>query len=309
MDEELHWLEVQVNCDGETAEAVSEVLSRYITDGVVTETDARYDEAEEVLQETGDIRVFGYLPYDDEADEKCKKIEDALGYLNMIRPIPSPTYKIILDQNWMESWKKFYQPIKIGDKLLILPSWIDQPNEDKNRINVKIDPSMAFGTGTHPSTQMCMALTEEFCQPKMDVIDVGCGSGILSVAAIKLGANKALGVDLDYASIVAAKNTAELNGVSEKVEVGLGSVNEINNGDFSFKEADFVLVNILAPIILRLFTQGLSKLVKGNGYLILSGILDYQSDEVVQKAIDERFHLVKKIMINDWVGLAFHKAP
>lgn len=307
MAEDLQWLEIKITCDGELAEVVSEVLARYIPDGVVTETDAKYDEAEEVLLETGDIRVFGYLPYDDEADDKCKKIEEALWHLNMIRPIPSPTYQIILDQNWMESWRKYYQPIKIGEKLLILPSWIDHPVEDKNRINVKIDPSMAFGTGTHPTTQMCMALSEEFCVPGMDVIDVGCGSGILSVAAIKLGANKALGVDVDNASIIAAKNTAELNAVQEKMEVGLGSVNEINKGEFSFKEADFVLMNILAPIILRLFNQGLSKLVKGNGYLILSGILDFQSEEVVQKAVEEGFELVKKVMINDWVGLAFQK--
>ncbi|MBE0685263.1 MAG: 50S ribosomal protein L11 methyltransferase, partial [Anaerolineaceae bacterium] len=185
MVEGIHWLEVNVTCDGETAEVVSEVLSRYITAGVVTETDAKYDEAEEVLLETGDIRVFGYLVYDEKADETCKKIEEALWHLNMIRPIPNPTYKIILDQNWMESWKKYYNPIKIGEKLLILPSWLDQPDEDRSRIIVKIDPSMAFGTGTHPTTQMCMALSEEFCQPGMDVIDVGCGSGILSVAAIK----------------------------------------------------------------------------------------------------------------------------
>jgi len=305
--EDVHWLEVRVTCDGETAEVVSEVLSRFITDGVVTETDAKYDEAEEILIETGDIRVFGYLPYDDKTDEICKKIEEALWHLNMIRPIPNPTYKIILDQNWMESWKKYYKPIKIGEKLLILPSWLDQTDDNRNRIIIKIDPSMAFGTGTHPTTQMCMALTEELCQPGMDVIDVGCGSGILSVAAIKLGAKKALGVDLDYASVVAAKNTAELNSVHKKLEVGLGSVIEIYNGDFSFQNADLVLTNILAPIILRLFTNGLSKLVKRNGYLILSGILDYQSDEVVQKALEEGFRFIKKEMINDWVALAFQK--
>ncbi len=307
MAEDVHWLEVRVTCDGETAEVVSEVLSRFITDGVVTETDAKYDEAEEILIETGDIRVFGYLPYDDKTDEICKKIEEALWHLNMIRPIPNPTYKIILDQNWMESWKKYYKPIKIGEKLLILPSWLDQTDDNRNRIIIKIDPSMAFGTGTHPTTQMCMALTEELCQPGMDVIDVGCGSGILSVAAIKLGAKKALGVDLDYASVVAAKNTAELNSVHKKLEVGLGSVIEIYNGDFSFQNADLVLTNILAPIILRLFTNGLSKLVKRNGYLILSGILDYQSDEVVQKALEEGFRFIKKEMINDWVALAFQK--
>jgi len=305
--EENHWLEIRITCDGETAEAVSEVLSRFIPDGVVTETDAKYDDAEEVLLETGEIRVFGYLPYDETTDEKQKKIEEALWHLNMIRPIPNPTYKIIMDQNWMESWKKYYQPIKVGEKLLILPTWLEKPEEYKNRTIIKIDPSMAFGTGTHPTTQMAMALTEEFCQNEVDVIDVGCGSGILSVAALKLGAKKALGVDVDAASTVAAKNSAQLNNVSEAMEVGYGSVAEILDNQFTINKSDLVLVNILAPIILRLFGDGLTNLVKEDGYLILSGILDYQSDDVTQKAIDEGFRFVKKIMINDWVGLAFQK--
>ncbi len=307
MAEENHWLEIRITCDGETAEAVSEVLSRFIPDGVVTETDAKYDDAEEVLLETGEIRVFGYLPYDETTDEKQKKIEEALWHLNMIRPIPNPTYKIIMDQNWMESWKKYYQPIKVGEKLLILPTWLEKPEEYKNRTIIKIDPSMAFGTGTHPTTQMAMALTEEFCQNEVDVIDVGCGSGILSVAALKLGAKKALGVDVDAASTVAAKNSAQLNNVSEAMEVGYGSVAEILDNQFTINKSDLVLVNILAPIILRLFGDGLTNLVKEDGYLILSGILDYQSDDVTQKAIDEGFRFVKKIMINDWVGLAFQK--
>lgn len=307
MVEENHWLEIRITCDGETAEAVSEVLSRFIPDGVVTETDAKYDDAEEVLLDTGEIRVFGYLAYDDTTEDKRKKIEEALWHLNMIRPIPNPTYKIILDQNWMESWKKYYQPIKVGEKLLILPTWLEKPEEYKDRIIIKIDPSMAFGTGTHPTTQMAMALTEEFCQPGMDVIDVGCGSGILSVAALKLGAKKALGVDVDVASTAAAKNSAELNKVFESMEVGYGSVSEIIDNQFSINNSDLVLVNILAPIILRLFGDGLSSMVKEKGYLILSGILDFQSDEVTQKAINEGFRFIKKIMINDWVGLAFQK--
>ena len=308
MAEEKNWLEILVTCDGETAEVVSEILSRYIPDGVVTETDAKYDEAEEVLLETGEIRVFGYLPYDETVEEKQKKIEEALWHLSMIRPIPNPTYKIILDQNWMESWKKYYQPIKIGEKLLILPSWINRPDDEVERIIVKIDPSMAFGTGTHPTTQMCMALAEEYCEPEMDVIDVGCGSGILSVTAIKLGARKALGVDLDYASVVATKNNAALNDVTSNIDVGVGSVSEINAGNFSFNQADMVLANILAPIILRLFTNGLKNLVKNDGYLILSGILDFQNDEIVERAVLEGFTFIKKTMINDWVALAFRKS-
>ncbi len=307
MAEEIQWLEIRVVCDNETAEAVCEVLSRYIPDGVATETDVKYDDAEENLLETGEIKCFGYLLYNENIDETIKKIEEALWYLNMIRPIPAPTYKMILDQNWMESWRKYYQPIIIGQKLLILPSWLEQPHEYKNRINIKIDPSMAFGTGTHPTTQMCMGLLEEYCQPDIDVIDVGCGSGILSVTAVKLGAKKVLGVDLDNASVVAAKNNAELNDVSNQIEIGLGSVKEINHGSFSIKNAEVVIANILAPIIVRLFGDELSHLVKDNGYLILSGILDLQSEEVERKATEEGFTFVKKVMINDWVGLVFQK--
>ncbi|HSM23879.1 MAG TPA: 50S ribosomal protein L11 methyltransferase [Anaerolineaceae bacterium] len=203
MGDDISWLEVKVVCNGEIAESVSEVLSRYVTQGVVTETDAKYDDAEEVLLETGEIRVFGYLINDETVEEKRQKIEEALWHLSMISPIPSPTYNILQNQNWMESWKKYYNPIKIGKKLLILPEWIENPEAD--RIAIKIDPSMAFGTGTHPSTQLCMLLMEDFVQPGCSVIDVGCGSGILSITAVKLGAKRALGVDLDYPSIVATK--------------------------------------------------------------------------------------------------------
>lgn len=305
MGDEVSWLEVKVVCNGEIAESVSEVLSRYVTQGVVTETDAKYDDAEEVLLETGEIRVFGYLINDETVEEKRQKIEEALWHLNMISPVPQPTYNIIQDQNWMESWKKYYNPIKIGKKLLILPEWIENPEPD--RIAIKIDPSMAFGTGTHPTTQLCMLLMEDVVQPGDEVIDVGCGSGILSIAAIKLGARRALGVDLDYPSIVATKMNAELNQVIEKIDVGLASVIEILDEKFTIATAELVLVNILAPIIKRLFHQGLEKLIKSDGTIILSGILDHQSDEIIQIAEDLGLKLVNKEMINDWVGLILRK--
>ena len=305
MGDEVSWLEVKVVCNGEIAESVSEVLSRYVTQGVVTETDVKYDDAEEVLLETGEIRVFGYLINDETVEEKRQKIEEALWHLNMISPVPQPTYNIIQDQNWMESWKKYYNPIKIGKKLLILPEWIENPEPD--RIAIKIDPSMAFGTGTHPTTQLCMLLMEDAVQPGDEVIDVGCGSGILSITAIKLGASRALGVDLDYPSIVATKKNAELNQVIEKIDVGLASVNEILDEKFSIATAELVLVNILAPIIKRLFHQGLEKLIKSDGTIILSGILDNQADEIIQIAESLGLKLVSKEMINDWVGLILRK--
>ncbi|MDO9085518.1 MAG: 50S ribosomal protein L11 methyltransferase [Anaerolineaceae bacterium] len=305
MVEDISWLEVKIICDGEIAESVSEILSRYVTQGVVTETDAIYDDAEEILLETGEIRVFGYLINDETVEEKRQKIEEGLWHLSIIKPIPQPTYQIIHNEDWMESWKKYYNPIKIGKRLLILPAWLENPYPE--RVAIKIDPSMAFGTGTHPTTQLCMLLTEEVMKQNTNVIDVGCGSGILSITVLKLGAKRALGVDLDYPSIVATKKNAEINQVQEKIEVGTGSVTEILAGTFSIKRAELVMVNILAPIIIRLFDNGLSKLIKENGYLILSGILDHQSNEVIEKAENTGLQLIKKEMINDWVGMTFKK--
>lgn len=305
MVDDVSWLEVKIVCDGEIAETVSEVLSRYVTQGVVTETDAKYDDAEEVLLETGEIRVFGYLINDETVEEKRQKIEEALWHLNMIQPIPQPTYRVIKNQDWMQSWKQFYKPIKIGKKLLILPEWMD--NSEKNRIAIRIDPSMAFGTGTHPTTQLCMRLLEELMPSGINVIDVGCGSGILSITAIKLGAKKALGVDLDYPSIVATKKNADLNQVSDKIEVGLASVTEIREGKFSLMNAEMVVVNILAPIIKRLFKNGLSDLVKDGGTLILSGILEREANEIIETTEAQGFKLLTRYEITDWVGLAFRK--
>ena len=122
-------------------------------------------------------------------------------YLNAIRQLPQPVYSEIADQNWMAAWKEHYHPIVIGKKLLILPAWMEQ--KDMTRVAVKIDPSMAFGTGTHPSTQLCLELIEDYTQPGQPVIDIGCGSGILSIAALKLGASHALAVDIDAESVKA----------------------------------------------------------------------------------------------------------
>ena len=115
MDENISWLEVAISCDGELAEAISEVLARYVTQGVVTETGVKYDEAEEIPSPFGPVKVYGYLVYDDNVETKKRQIEEALWHLSLIQPIPEPTYRKIENQNWMESWKAFYKPILIGE--------------------------------------------------------------------------------------------------------------------------------------------------------------------------------------------------
>ena len=152
----------------------------------------------------------------------------------MIQPLPAPTYKQIADQNWMEAWKQHYKPILIGDRLVILPAWMESP--DPGRVAVKIDPGMAFGTGTHPTTQLCLELMEkEYAnQPPSCVIDIGCGSGILSIAAIKLGTPTVLGVDIDAGSVKNSRENADANKVGDEFILGVGSVDEIRIGKFAF---------------------------------------------------------------------------
>ncbi len=304
-DSQISWLEVSVSCDGELAESVSEVLSRYVTQGVVTETNVRYDESEEIPMPYGPIKVYGYLLNDESVIEKRKKIEEGLWYLNMIQPVPEPQYQVIHNQNWMESWKERYHPIKVGEKLLVLPAWLENPYPE--RIPVKIDPSMAFGTGTHPTTQLCMQMAERVIRPGDAVIDVGCGSGILSIAAAKLGASQVVAVDTDHPSVVSTLKNAQANGVEGKLEIGEGSVTEILNQTFSIHSAPVVLVNILAPIIIRLFEDGLGELVEPGGKLVLSGILDKQAEQVRGVAQNHGFTFLEQINVNDWISMSLEK--
>ena len=303
-----HWLEVSLIVDGELAEAVAEVLRRYLPDGVVFESTAvMAGPADENGQAVGPLRVCGYIPADENLEETRQKIEQSLWYLGRISPLPTPEFKLIREVNWMEAWKEHYHPIPIGRQLLILPAWIAPP--DDGRIPIRIELGMAFGTGTHPTTQLCLALAEVFFASQENpngirVIDIGCGSGILSIAGIKLGAEEALGVDIDPEAIRASSENASLNGVSQQLELGIGSVTEVRAGKFGIQKAQLVFANILAPVLVQLLNQGLGELVIPDGCMILSGILAEQSPEV-ERALDEHgFHRVKKSHMGDWVALA-----
>ena len=176
---------------------------------------------------TGPITVRAYLEVNDQLEETRQKLEESLFYLGMIKPLPAATYKQIADQNWMEAWKQHYKPILIGQRLLILPAWLESP--EPKTIPIKIDPGMAFGTGTHPTTQLCLELMELSTDnyPLSTVIDVGCGSGILSIAALKLGASKVLGVDIDIESVKNSRENADTNEIGEELILGQGSVTEV----------------------------------------------------------------------------------
>src|SRR5262245_26301334 len=185
----MTWLEVSLTVNGELAEAVADVLARFAYSGVMMEQGVKYIDDEDAGTPTGPITVRAYLEVNNKIEETRQKLEESLYYLGMIQPLPSASYKEIADQNWMEAWKQHYKPILIGERLVIVPAWMDSP--DSSRVAIKIDPGMAFGTGTHPTTQLCLELMEshlyesETLAPALGadvenrqskIIDIGCGS-------------------------------------------------------------------------------------------------------------------------------------
>ncbi len=314
------WLEVSLTVSGELAEAVADVLVRFAPEGVTTEQAVTYNDEEDEGTPFGLVTVRAYLKADEQLEDRRQKLEEALYYLGTIQRLPAPIYTPIADQNWMEAWKERYRPIPIGRKLIIVPAWLESP--DDRRLPIRIDPGMAFGTGTHPTTQLCLELLEDTFgdlpsspsqrpsskSHRYPVIDVGCGSGILSIAALKLGADFALGVDIDEAAIRASRENAEANGVTEEdFHLGIGSVGEIRNSLFKIRQAKLVLANILAPVILRLLEEGLAEIVEPRGQLILSGILKEQSAGVITAAEAHGFQMKKNLLEGDWVAAAFRK--
>ena len=307
----MNWLEVSLIVNGELAEAVADVFARFAYSGVMMEQGVRYTDDEDAGTPTGPITVRAYLEMNDQIEETRQKLEESLYYLSRIQPLPAASYKQIADQNWMEAWKQHYKPILVGERLIILPAWMDSP--DPKRIPIKIDPGMAFGTGTHPTTQLCLKLMEKailgsrLSNNELRVIDIGCGSGILSIAALKLGAHAVLGVDIDAGSIVNARENAGTNQVGNELLLEVGSVQEILGGKFAFRKAPLVLANILAPVIIRLFDAGLANLIEENGAIILSGILQEQAQNVIEAAQAKGLRMNEQKQMGDWVAMTMSR--
>lgn len=296
------WLRIALEVDPEQAEAVSEALARYIPGGIVIESTAIQANDEDEGTVVGNLRVLGYIPNDDQLEERRTQIEQALRYLALIQPLPEPQYEPVQEQNWMEAWKQHYKPFTIGQRLHIMPAWLAADAADDGRAIVRIEPGMAFGTGVHPTTQLCLLLVEQYVQPGNTVIDVGCGSAILAIAAKKLGAGQAVGVDIDPQSMDNARENAALNTVD--IEIGLGSVDELLAGQYSLRQADVVLANILAPVLVRLLASGLGRLVAPGGTLILSGILNDQEPQLRPALQAAGFEIVAEQRSGDWLALA-----
>lgn len=300
----MGWLEVSVICNGEIGEAVAEVMARFAENGVVIESITEFDQNAYEQVETDNVRVLCYLAKDENVEQKSLQLQESLWHLSQISPIAAPQLQTIQDEDWMASWKNNYKPIKVGKNWLILPAWIE-PDPSETRQIIRIDPAMAFGTGTHPSTQLCLLAIEDYLKVGQDVIDLGCGSGILAIAALKLGASYALAVDTDDLAVEATKKNAIINKIHTNLASHRGSLDDILHGDYVIRQAPLVLANILAPVLIQLLKEGLARTISPGGKLVMAGILETQAESVIQASKTAGLNLVNQYQQDDWVALVF----
>jgi ribosomal protein L11 methyltransferase len=303
----MSWLEVSLAVDAEVAEAVADVLARVAPHGVVLETE-RPDPEKPTSAPVPPTVVRAYLPEDSELPERRRRLEEGLWHLGQIRPLPAPVFRDVEDTDWEELWKVSYGPTMIGERLQIVPAWLTAPLGDRK--TVWIDPGMAFGTGTHPTTRMCLEVLEEILLPGQVVADLGCGSGILSFAAVQLGAARVFACDTDPLAVTASLEGAERNGVADALEIFEGSLDALRSRlAASGQSADLLLGNLLAPILMDLLSQGLATVVRPGGRMVLSGILAEQAEGVVGAARARGLRLVETRAEADWRALVLQTAP
>jgi ribosomal protein L11 methyltransferase len=285
------FLEISVAVDGEAAEAVCELFERYGS-AVIELLVAAPDGSGRAIAPRALVKTFVGA-----ADEETRgRIEEGLWHLSRIVPLPDAVVRTLAAADWTEAWKSHYTVQRIGRRLVITPSWseVDQQHGD---IVIRLDPGMAFGTGLHPTTRLCLRALEDTVQPNASLLDVGTGSGILAIAASRLGAAPVVACDIDPAAVdIAAHNAAANDAV---VDVRAGPIDVVPAGTF-----DLVVANILADVI-----TGLAPLLAGrlapNGTLIVSGILEEQAPGV-RSAIEAcGLRFLTEHAEKDWIAFCF----
>jgi len=303
----MRWIEIALNVDGEAGEAVADILQRYGHQGVAIEQAGFYIETwEDEVPPADKLIVRAYIPDDERAPAAKIQLEESLYQLGKLYTMPAPTYTVIDEEDWAEAWKVNYHPLRMGRHIFIRPLWIQEFGEPGDVV-IALDPGMAFGTGTHPSTQLVLEAAEDLLveHPGVSVLDLGCGSGILSIGAAKLGASSVVALDTDPIAVTATHNNAESNDVLNLLDIREGSLETLLAEGTQF---DIALVNILAKVIISMCGQGLGSVIKSGGVGVFGGIIETQADEVEAALRTTGLTPYKRRMITDWVVIEARRA-
>ena len=301
------WIEVRVITKSEALEPVSGIFYGLDCKGVAIEDPNDILEREQgpltwdfadinVLEHKGEVAVVkAYFSEEDNMEEVLEYINKKMAELKDLG-IDTGLAKVesekMYEEDWANNWKKYYKPTKIGERIVVKPTW-EEYNATDDELVLELDPGMAFGTGTHETTRMCIQALDKYVKEDSTVFDVGCGSGILAIAAAKLGAKKAVGVDLDPVAVESAKENVGFNNL-DNIEILYGNLVEVIEG-----KADIVVANIIAEVICIL-TEDVKRVLKEDGYFITSGIIHDRVDMVTNKLKETGFEIVEINKDGEW---------
>lgn len=308
----MNWIEVTIKTTTEAVEAITNILDNERTGGVIiedpkdflfqkkNELDWDYVE-EEVFNKSGQegVLIKTYISEERNVMEVIENIKQkVLGLKEFGIDIGEGSVSLgqVKEEDWANEWKKYYKPTKVGQKIVVKPTW-EEYEEQEGDLIIELDPGMAFGTGTHETTSMCIRELEKYVDETKRVFDIGCGSGILAIAAAKLGAKEVVAGDLDEVAVKVSKENCEENNVSDKVIVKHGSLFEVVEG-----KADVIVANIIADII-KILAKDVSKFLTEDGVFISSGIILAKIDEVVEALEENGFEIVEIIKLGEWSAI------
>jgi ribosomal protein L11 methyltransferase len=304
----MHWLELTVKVHPDAVESVSELMSRYSSEGVVIEEPIELIEDGQAyrVREGEPVTVHAYVPMDGTEEEARQRISEGLWHFASIGAhfVGNLETKSVNEEDWANAWKEHFHVTQIGKRIIIRPSWREYTPKDEEVV-ITLDPGMAFGTGLHPTTRLCLEQVEQRTRPGMQVLDVGTGSGILALAAATLGAEHVYAIDNSSVAVESATENAALNGQSERIKVVLGTLDE-ETAQRMAGQYDLVLANIIAHIIGSIAPQ-LAQVLAPDGLLVASGIIEARRQDAEAPLLEAGLELVEQRMIEDWMVLVLRK--
>ncbi len=282
------WYEIKIQANMETSEIISDVLFGLNANGIIEENDL----------------ITGYIPVEISTDELKNKIKTSLNHLFVEtgeESFPKIEINLIRDIDWNSEWKKNYKPLRVSDKLMIRPSWLETP-DDAPPVVIEIDPEMAFGTGTHATTRLTLQLLEKYIDKNENILDVGTGTGILAIAAALIGAKKITAFDIDPIASETARKNSKLNHVPVSIEFFTGTLDAINKSPF-----DLIMANVNRTVILNILPL-LSKMLDYQNILLLSGILKTE-EHLIKHALQDNKLVINEVLAEDeWVAFSAYKS-